>query len=474
METDLLYDLEGDIYPVYEKSPIIEAKIGPLSTILLVILGMILTFASVKNIGNYGLFVVLGLVFVIGFLRPCDIVLVWLTFFYNPELAVGSGVQVFKLTMAISLFICIIHGKLSIYRLINKAIIGFFCFLLWLLFTILITPDRPSALAYYFDILRGIIVALLFMWLVTTEEEMGRVLKWWAIVAAISFIPVFVHYILGPNTWLYYVYEITAAPEKVGKGLVEAGGRRVGRLVWAGSDANGRGAMLLFPFGIALAYLMVSKARNKLFWAIVLGLISVCILGSFSRSTFISLVIILTLFAIVTNVRAIIPLAFVYLTGIMSILFIPAIRDRIYSIRENIIATGGSGRLYFWREAISDWMDSVIIGKGLRAFVALTEYEVHNTYLELLVDTGLVGFVIFCFLMGLACLWAFKSTKDREDIKPVFGKTIGCGMVGFCAMIGTVTYLSEMELWLAFAACFMLYRLKPEHLYETNLEEQYT
>jgi hypothetical protein len=57
----------------------------------------------------------------------------------------------------------------------------------------------------------------------------------------------------------------------------------------------------------------------------------------------------------------------------------------------------------------------------------------------------------------LACHWAFQSSKLYYNLHPMFSKSIFCGMVGMCAMIGTVMFAQNMILWLSFAACYILY-----------------
>jgi hypothetical protein len=438
-----------------EENDILSARIGFIDSCLLLLLGGILTYLSVVDMGVKGVLLVILLVIVISMLRASNIILVWLTIMYNPTLV--SGIPIFKVNVAISILMLIIYRKISVSRLMNSATIGLFGFLLYLLFTIIFSPDPIKALDAYSIYAKSFVVMLIFMSVIVTEEEFGRVLKWWAVVAALSIIPAWVHYLLGPNTWLYHAFYELSGSKDVAKGSVNIGREVIGRLVWAGVDANGRGAMLMFPFGLALAFFSVTRFKNKLFWGVVLGSITICILGSFSRSAFMSMCIIVFLYALLINIRALLPMFFMGVVAMLAIFFIPQIRDRIIGIPESIIATGASGRLGFWKLALSRWTESPLLGNGLRDFVITFQHEVHNSYIELLTDGGLIAFSVFCVLLFLACHWAFQSSKLYYNLHPMFSKSIFCGMVGMCAMIGTVMFAQNMILWLSFAACYILY-----------------
>ena len=325
----------------------------------------------------------------------------------------------------------------------------------------------------YWAFFKALIVMLLFMNTIVSEEELGRVLKWWAIVAAVSIVPSFIHFILGPDTWMYQAISSIAGTHAgvLERGTVIVGTETVGRLLWAGVDANGRGAILLFPLGVSFAYFSVKGGREKLFWSVIMGLIVICIMGTFSRSGFIAMVMVALMYAFVCNYKAIIPIFAGGLIGFVGILFMPAIGGRIFSIKASVLEEGGSGRLGFWAQAVQLWLRSPIIGHGLRGTVNAIGYEVHNSYLSLLSDTGIIGCGLFCLLMFMSCRWFLIAGKYRDSMHMNFGKILFCGMFGCCAMIGTVVFYAQMTLWMAFAASFLFYTfqknysLEHDHLY---------
>ena len=62
-----------------------------------------------------------------------------------------------------------------------------------------------------------------------------------------------------------------------------------------------------------------------------------------------------------------------------------------------------NGRLELWEKAWETWKSYPFFGVGLGGMYRLTDRATHNTYLELLSETGLVGLCIFgAFLIKLS------------------------------------------------------------------------
>jgi O-antigen ligase len=98
-----------------------------------------------------------------------------------------------------------------------------------------------------------------------------------------------------------------------------------------------------------------------------------------------------------------------------------------------------SGRLYFWKIALSIIKDNPIIGAGLGAFgLAFTKYDTnngtfrveqaHNDYLQVLTDTGILGailglaFLVILFRIGISRL----KTRDKFRRGVTMGALAGC------------------------------------------------
>ena len=104
----------------------------------------------------------------------------------------------------------------------------------------------------------------------------------------------------------------------------------------------------------------------------------------------------------------------------------------------------GSGRLQAWPYVIDKIAESPVIGYGRLAMArtGLTEYlqenriadgfgHPHNAYLEILLDSGLIGFLIVIAFFSLVVGYAFSLFLDRTD--PLFEAT---GMVTLALVLG--------------------------------------
>ncbi len=72
---------------------------------------------------------------------------------------------------------------------------------------------------------------------------------------------------------------------------------------------------------------------------------------------------------------------------------------------------GGSGRLFLWDIALSFWGENPILGIGLGGFSGITGKTVHNTYLLVLVEMGVLGFLCWfsALIYLLIHLWKKKN-----------------------------------------------------------------
>jgi len=122
-------------------------------------------------------------------------------------------------------------------------------------------------------------------------------------------------------------------------------------------------------------------------------------------------------------------------------LFLPSVRDRML---QGFVGTNGefqqetddfvitSGRTLAWSYVIPKIEESPIIGYGRQAMVRegiyqhiLADHEgetfphPHNAYLEVLLDNGIVGFMLIMPIYVVALVLSLRLLKDRSD--PLFG-----------------------------------------------------
>jgi O-antigen ligase len=70
-------------------------------------------------------------------------------------------------------------------------------------------------------------------------------------------------------------------------------------------------------------------------------------------------------------------------------------------------------RLNQFEEAMHYFYESPIVGLGIGNYVKLTPHEIHNTYLSLLVETGILGFTSYALLLLLMLGIALKHSNNR-------------------------------------------------------------
>ena len=69
-----------------------------------------------------------------------------------------------------------------------------------------------------------------------------------------------------------------------------------------------------------------------------------------------------------------------------------------------------SGRFELWNMSLQKWMDNPLFGWGLGAGTKFIGRPSHSTYVQLLLETGIVGFVLFVSFMGQMAKKAFHHS----------------------------------------------------------------
>ena len=118
-------------------------------------------------------------------------------------------------------------------------------------------------------------------------------------------------------------------------------------------------------------------------------------------------------------------------------------------------ATGAS-RLLFWATAWDLWVHSPVFGVGFGNFQMLYgsyihvswipegQFGVHNLYLQLLSETGLIGFLAFVLLAFFAVREARRQLRSKDS----FNKVLGFGIIGMIATLfvhGFVDFVVEVS-----------------------------
>ncbi len=437
----------------------IETKLGALDTVLLLLIWLLILIASLKFIGILGSISFLLLSAYLTVKRPSNGLLIILLLIYSPGIALQIP-SILVVSSLITFFALVIKGNCirSLRRIGNPILISAFIFAGWALGTTLLTNSLGVALRYWIQYFYGLILIILLLICLESPKDYGRILKWWAIIAALSLLISVAHYIAGTNTFLYSILKnvrrpdgfTAVTPTVIGIGLDKV----VRRLIWPGIGPNYYSANLIFPLSIALAFYDASTSRQKPFWMLVCGMIFAAVVGTFSRSGFLVVCVVGFAFILRRNIRAIFPTLVLLAAFLVTITAIPELIIRIRSILD-AIASGATGRFAAWQLAVKMWLSSPLWGNGLGSFFAKYRSVPHNTYLTILSETGIVGLLIYLSIIIQAlynCLHIQNSNYIAHRKKKKFLEILVIGLVGMCFMIGTISYEEVKLLW---AACFL-------------------
>lgn len=75
-----------------------------------------------------------------------------------------------------------------------------------------------------------------------------------------------------------------------------------------------------------------------------------------------------------------------------------------------------NGRFEIWKFAIDKWYENPILGIGLKKIQSIIGLDVHNTYIQILAETGLIGFVIFIIALVRILCYSYKKVKNNSAI----------------------------------------------------------
>jgi O-antigen ligase len=209
----------------------------------------------------------------------------------------------------------------------------------------------------------------------------------------------------------------------------------------------------IIPLSIFLYYFKPSKLKLIFIIVSFIG-----ILASTSRTAMLATIVSLSLFILIKNKGRIFNKEFLFfILAIIFALFIafeisPQIQERVKSFQSTFSSKGDrmSGRFTVYQESFDRFKLSMITGHGIKSstdnFIIIkhkdSNEEVkhpHNIWLELLLDTGLIG--AFSFLIFIGYLFKFFYTKTR-NISSIHKATI---FATLCSIF--LSSLSSWSIW---------------------------
>lgn len=191
------------------------------------------------------------------------------------------------------------------------------------------------------------------------------------------------------------------------------------------TDPNNQAAFVAVGIAIGLCYLLVERENRLLSLAVVIiNFYSLLLTGS--RGGFITAAVItVAIIVLKTNrhltkkkIKRLIAVAFicVVVAGLIQIYLPDSIVARLFTFEDY---EGGSNRAFIWSNAWDLCMQklNLIFGAGWGSYYGYNDvyHAVHNTYLSMLCDVGIIGFFAFFYPIGKNLIYLIQK-KDVMSV----------------------------------------------------------
>ena len=256
------------------------------------------------------------------------------------------------------------------------------------------------------------------------------------------------------------------------------------------SDANGFGAYLLPVIGLVVHLLYSAVGRKRFWvwagaWASFLALLLACLCWTYSRSSWIGYLIILFVMALLDRRKILYAAAlllvfiFIFLPSLNSVRHMRLISDSSRDVQkeesvQSVLEHGGSGRLAFWKKAISIIRSSPVCGTGLNTYTRIIErnpdkktwWYAHNSYLQMAAETGLVGLACFLGMLFVLLKHGLTNCYQINSWPLTFLQGSVSGLFGFLgqSFFDNTFYTVQLSMlmWMIFGLIVAVIRLNPK------------
>ncbi len=224
------------------------------------------------------------------------------------------------------------------------------------------------------------------------------------------------------------------------------GVRDAGTLGYAGE--NGLAAFEAY----FMLFLLSLFAFQKRTW-VKLGILGVvatgiyCLLYTFSRGGYLGFVVGLAFLGLIKERKALV--AVVVLLLAWQVILPTAVQQRInmtYDKQQGQLDPSAQTRVELWEDAVALFRQNPIAGTGFNTYAYLGRVDVykdtHNYYLKVLVETGLIGLVLFLWLVWRMFALGLRLYRTAED---PFLQSVGLGFA--VLMVGCIVLNQFGDRW---------------------------
>jgi O-antigen ligase len=369
-----------------------------------------------------------------------------------------GGISTFEVVFMLSLSFAVLN-----YLVFRKGEALFKDTQSWLIFALLVVVlvsnfiafDSPRTLERTFRLIRNVALYFYAIFVIRTRRE----LQWliWAFILS------------GAVSAVYGLYVYYFNPS-----LLLESSDKVARVIGTMEDPNEfAGAMLIrLMMALSLLNLEMKKFAKLLLIGVVLVLLfSIFLTGS--RGGLLGTGLAFIAYAFFSRRRGywLLILSVLALLGLL--LMPPELQQRIGLVEttENV-GNSTSRRTTYMLFGLEVIQENPILGIGLDSFssaYAQSEYQymgsdsdgriAHNTYLEFLVGTGVLGFLIFTGLIAVSLNSSMIIGRDyQRDFIRLLGRGLFAGIVGYFTVAFFLSQQYEKTLWLLFAFVVLVQR----------------
>jgi hypothetical protein len=366
-----------------------------------------------------------SVVFAIALIKT-DIALIILIFsmLLSPELQIG-GIRgravVLRLDDILLLTVFVgwlarmaIDKDLALFKstALSQPIIGYvFVCLIATALGVLQGLSNPKESAFY--LLKYIEYFLLFFMVVNNIKSMEQ-------IRLFVFCMFLTSFLTGANAWLMHF----------------SGGGRASAPFEGGGEANTFAGYLLLMISVIVGLLLCSRQKQQIWLAGLLAFLSGPFLWTMSRGAWLGLLPAITTLIVMTRKKRMVLLATVVILAVLSpALLSDAVQQRARSTfmpgrqytvlgRRIAFAESGAERIEAWKGSLRKWYRRPLLGYGVPGFGVVGDSQ----YVRVLREVGMIGFVIFTWLMVML----FRV--GRDTFKACSGNDFAQGVsLGFVA-----------------------------------------
>lgn len=214
-------------------------------------------------------------------------------------------------------------------------------------------------------------------------------------------------------------------------------------------DPNYLGYLFLVPMGVLIqGFLNRKNVLTKGCCALLASVILFCVMMTGSRGAFLGLAVVVIVCVVMRFNKLSEKIAFCVLMALVAVLIynfiLMLLPENIVSrfSMQNVLKTGGTGRLDIWLDAIGAMQRApykLLFGFGTGSSIPVIGWATHNFLIQLLLELGIVGTGLF-----LQFLWLWSKRLMKQDARGL-SIVMGCMALAMTLSVNTVYYF-----WFAF------------------------